>query len=236
VFDLGVAAVEPGGSDQQGAELLVAGIGGGEAVDCLGEQVGGDGRGAVDELRPGLGEPVDDPPVGDRPGAAGGQQLLGDPFGGGAGGDQRLRRLQVQRASQPGRDSCRQRITDQAVPEHQSCAGFGQDAGGDALLHDRNQAGGAATGHHREIGDRELRTEQGGDLQGIGRLTCQEPQPVGDRGRQRSRGSARAHVHVGHSGAVCGLVLTDHGVDDLAEVERVAAGPLRQLPQARAGS
>ena len=77
------------------------------------------------------------------------------------------------------------------MPEPETVAGLGQHASGACLVHRRDQVRHAASEHDRQIGDREIRAEQGRRPQHVAHRAGHEAEPVRyGRGQRVRRGTA----------------------------------------------
>ena len=95
-----------------------------------------------------------------------------------------------------GRHLVVQRRPDQRMTERQAVAGFGQHSDGTCLVHRRDQVRYASAQHDGQIGDREVRAEQGRRLQHFAHRTGHEADAIG-----YDRGQGAWHGIAGHFGA-----------------------------------
>lgn len=110
------------------------------------------------------------------------EQQFGDAFHGGAPRDERLGGVPVQGHAQGRGHRLVQCLPEQGVPEPEPVA-FGrfEHPRGHGLLDGCGQARRRTAEQHRQIRDRERRTEQGPGAQHVPGLDGEERQPVGDR-------------------------------------------------------
>ena len=162
------------------------------------------------------------------------QHLPGHPVGRRARLRQGAPRVAVPGGAQRRRHIVVQRRPDQRVPEPEAVAGLGQHASGACLVHRRDQVRHAAAEHDRQIGDREIRAEQGRRPQHIAHRPGHEAEAVRyGRGQRARRGTARqlgrSRLGDGQPGAA------GQRGDQFGDVERVARRPVGEPHQAVVG-
>ncbi len=147
-----------------------------------GQEFGGNPWCLADQQVRSPSQPVEHPVIGRRSRATesvvGPQQLPGHPVRRCAGLSQGAAGSAV-----PGRAYRRRHVViqcgpDQRMPEPQAVAGSGQHAHGTRLVHRRDQVGNAAAQHGGQIGDREVRAEQGRRPQDLADRTGDEAEAV----------------------------------------------------------
>ena len=116
------------------------------------------------------------------------------------------------------------------MPEAQAVGGLGQHADGTCLVHRRHQVRHVTAQHDGQIGDREVRAEQGRRPQDVPYRTGHEAEPIRyRRGQGARRGAAGqlggTRLGDGQAGA------TGQRGDQLGDVERVARRPAGQPQQ-----
>ena len=162
------------------------------------------------------------------------QHLPGHPVGRRARLRQGVRRVAVPGSAQRRGHIVVQGRPDQRVPEPEAVAGLGQHASGACLVHRRDQVRHAAAEHDRQIGDREVRAEQGRRPQHITHGPGHEAEAVRyGRGQRAWRGTARqlgrSRLGDGQPGAA------GQRGDQFGDVERVPRGPVGEPHQAVVG-
>ena len=120
------------------------------------------------------------------------------------------------------------------MPEPEAVAGLGQHASGARLVHRRDQVRHAASEHDRQIGDREIRAEQGRRPQHVAHRAGHEAEAVRyGRGQRARRGTARqlgrACLGDGQPGAA------GQRGDQLGDVERVPRRAVGEPQQVAVG-